>query len=154
VALPEPAASPSSAHPQQESTDAMTDREAPAASRPLGKAAQTPSPGARRSPQRPGATPDRSTVPGHHSEKVAPAEELRRPLTQYASAQEVMNVYTPDADGVWTKERFEQAPVAAEEARKAHPANLTPNRPVPGFALGSSTQTDAAAALEAGKAGE
>ena len=124
------------------------------AKKPLGKVAQVPAPGGSRSPQRPGATPDRSTVPGHHSLTAPRAGELRRPISQYGSAQEIMSVYAPGADGSWDKDNFEQATVAPEEARKDHPANLTPSRPVPGFALGSSLVMDAAAALDAGKAGE
>lgn len=65
-----------------------------------------------------------------------------------------MRVFRPGADGVWTKELFEQAPASDEEQRKANPAALTPIRPVPGFALGTSSGADLAAQLEAGKQGE
>lgn len=65
-----------------------------------------------------------------------------------------MRVFRPGADGVWTKERFEQAPSSDEEQRKANPAALTPIRPVPGFALGTSSGADLTAQLEAGKQGE
>jgi len=122
--------------------------------KPLGKAAQVAAPGGSRSLQRPGLTPDRSTIPGHHMLAAPQASELRRPLSEYRTAAQIMSVYTPNADGSWDQDCFEQAPVSAEEARKAHPANLTPSRPVPGFALGTSLIMDAAAALDAGKAGE
>ena len=50
-------------------------------------------PGAVASPQMPGQVPDRSTVPGHFSTRVAPPSgPVRRPLTQYGTAQEIMHV--------------------------------------------------------------
>ncbi len=113
-----------------------------------------PAPGGSRSPQQPGVTPDFSSIPGEQRARAPRATNPRRPLSQYGTTQEIMRVFTPAADGVWTKERFEQAPTSDEEERKANPAALTPVRPVPGFALGTSVNVDLAAALEAGKQGE
>jgi len=113
-----------------------------------------PAPGARRSPQKPGMTPDRSTIIGQAREVAPPATSRQRPLSQYGTAQEILRVFTPGADGVWDKSDFEQAPTSDEERRKALPTNLTPMRPVPGFALGESSGTDLAALMEAGKQGE
>jgi hypothetical protein len=99
-------------------------------------------------------TPDFSSIPGEALPKAPRASNPRRPLSQYSTAQEIMRVFRPGADGVWTKERFEQAPSSDEEQRKANPAALTPIRPVPGFALGTSSGADLTAQLEAGKQGE
>jgi hypothetical protein len=113
-----------------------------------------PAPGGNRSPQQPGVTPDFSSIPGEVRVPAPPAANIRRPLTQYGTAQEIMGVFRPGSDGLWAKERFEQAPVSDEEQRKANPVALTPIRPVPGFALGTSSGADLAAQLEAGKQGE
>ena len=113
-----------------------------------------PAPGARQSPQKPGMTPDYSTITGQAREVAPPATSLQRPLSQYGTAEEIMQVFTPGADGVWDKTDFEQAPASEEENRKALPTALTPIRPVPGFALGESSGTDLAALMEAGKQGE
>ncbi len=111
-------------------------------------------PGGRRSPQKPGMTPDYSTITGQAVEVAPPATSKLRPISQYGTAQEIMQVFTPGADGVWDKTDFEQAPSSYQEQRTAHPAALTPIRPVPGFALGESSGTDLAALTEAGKQGE
>lgn len=92
-------------------------------------------PGGSRSPQHPGATPDRSTIPGHGALPVARPGEVRRPLTQYATAQEIMGVYAPAPGEAMDPSRFEQATASYEEMRKAYPAQATPTRPRPGFAL-------------------
>jgi len=108
-------------------------------------------PGATISPQHPGMVPDRSTVPGHSSRRVPPTASVRRPLTEYGTAQRIMGVFaaTPGAEG--DPNRFEQATAAYEELRKAYPAQLPPVRPAPGYAL---EQGDATAsemqAIEAG----
>jgi hypothetical protein len=113
-----------------------------------------PAPGGRRSPQKPGMTPDYSTITGQANDVAPPATTVRRPISQYGTAQEIMQVFTPGADGVWDKTDFEQAPTSNEEQRKALPTALTPIRPVPGFALGESSGTDLAALMDAGKQGE
>ena len=113
-----------------------------------------PSPGGSRSPQRPGQTPDRSTLPGEMRQMMPRATSVRRPLSQYGTAEEIMQVFQPGSNGIWAKDDFEQTGASNEEMRKANPAELTPTRPVPGFALGVSSAVDSAAMLEAGKQGE
>jgi hypothetical protein len=44
-----------------------------------------------------------------------------------------MGVFRPDADGAMTPGQFEQATASYEELLKAVPANLPPDRPVPGY---------------------
>lgn len=112
---------------------------------------KTPSPGGSRSPQRPGQTPDRSTIPGEMRQTMPRASDVRRPLSQYGTAQEIMQVFQPGSNGSWDKTDFEQTGASNEEMRKANPAELTPTRPVPGFALGTSAAVDRAAMLEAGQ---
>jgi len=92
-------------------------------------------PGGSRSPQHPGATPDRSTIPGHGALPVGRPGEARRPLSQYGTAQEIMRVYAPAPGEAMDPSRFEQATASYEEMRKAYPAQATPLRPGPGFAL-------------------
>src|SRR5215218_2648618 len=47
-------------------------------------------PGATKSPQRPGQTPDRSTIPGHHSVQAPPPPGPPiRPAVEYLTAQEL-----------------------------------------------------------------
>ena len=111
-------------------------------------------PGGRRSPQKPGLTPDRSTIPGEARRTAPLAGANQRPVSQYGTAQESLHVYTPGENGVWDAADFEQAPASQEEVRKANPAALTPIRPVAGFALGESAVADQAALLAAGKQGE
>lgn len=101
-----------------------------------------PSPGASKSPQRPGQTPDWSNLPGHQR-RQAPrvAGAVRRPLTQYGTAQEILDVYpSPDAEA--TKGQFEQAPASAEEMRKAYPWQLPPSGPTPVFRLDQGVITE------------
>ena len=86
-------------------------------------------PGGLLAPSRPGQTPDRSTVPGHGQLPVPPAGAKVRPLSQYGSAQEIIQVYTPGANGEWDKSDFEQFTASYEELRKANPADLPPDRP-------------------------
>ncbi|CAN5611430.1 hypothetical protein BH23CHL5_BH23CHL5_07230 [soil metagenome] len=99
-------------------------------------------PGASRSPQRPGLTPDRSSIPGHALEASPPtAGTLRRPLTQYGTAQEIMNTMpTPEEDADPTD--FEQAPAALQEQRKAYPWQVPPVRPTSLFALDQGVVTE------------
>lgn len=111
-------------------------------------------PGGRKSPQKPGQTPDRSTIPGEMRRTAPRSGSNQRPVSQYGTAQEILHVFTPGENKVWDKGDFEQAPASEEENRKANPAVLTPIRPVAGFALGESALVDQVALLEAGKQGE
>jgi len=92
-------------------------------------------PGAAASPQMPGQVPDRSTVPGHFSTRVArPVGRVRRPLTQYETAEEIMHVF-PAPNEEPDKSEFEQATASVEELRKAYPWQLPPDGPTAVFAL-------------------
>ncbi|MEA2528741.1 MAG: hypothetical protein QOG89_385 [Thermomicrobiales bacterium] len=92
-------------------------------------------PGAAASPQMPGQVPDHSTVPGHFSTRVArPAGPVRRPLTQYGTAEAIMQVL-PAPDEEPQPAEFEQATASGEELRKAYPWQLPPASPTPVFAL-------------------
>ncbi len=115
---------------------------------------KAPTPGGGRSPQRPGQTPDRSSIPGERRDRSPRVTSLLRPISQYGTAEEIMQVFRPHDGVIWVKEDFEQTSASNEEMRKANPADLTPIRPVPGFALGVSSAVDSAAMLEAGKQGE
>jgi hypothetical protein len=86
-------------------------------------------PGAAQSPQHPGMVPDRSTVPGHFSERLAPPSSVRRPLTQYGTAEEIMSVFKRVPESELTPADFEQATATAEELRKAYLNQLPPERP-------------------------
>jgi hypothetical protein len=88
-----------------------------------------PSPGAASSPQKPGMVPDRSSVPGHFSERVSRATGKRRPLTQYGTAEELVRVFKQKAEEQIVSTDFEQAPASFEEERKAHLWQLPPDRP-------------------------
>jgi hypothetical protein len=120
---------------------------------PSGRLFMPQAPGAVKSPQVPGQVPDRSTIPEEGVLPVpAPSGEIRRPLTQYGTAQEIMGVY--DKGGLEETDplRFEQAPPSYEEQRKAFAgAQRTPLRPQPGYALAAGTrmQNSALAALQA-----
>ncbi|MDP9365497.1 MAG: hypothetical protein M3Q10_14950, partial [Chloroflexota bacterium] len=83
-------------------------------------------PGAQFSPQHPGEVPDRSTVPGQYSTRVPRATRARRPLTEYGSAQAIMNVYAAPPGQELEPSRFEQATATFEELRKAYPAQVPP----------------------------
>jgi len=98
-------------------------------------------PGAVRSPQMPGEVPDRSSVPEHDALPVPPPAGLvRRPLTEYGSAQRIMGVYAPTEGKEDDPARFEQTTAAYEEMRKANPALRPPARPSPGYALSEGTR--------------
>jgi hypothetical protein len=102
-------------------------------------------PGAAASPQMPGQVPDRSTVPGHFSTRVARSSgSPQRPLTQYGTAQEIMHVYPAPNEEPAIAE-FEQATASVEELRKAYPWQRTPKRPTPAFDLGYGVATEAPA---------
>lgn len=107
------------------------------------------SPGAWKSPQRPGQTPDRSTVPGHYSVQAPPPLGAPiRPAAQYLTAQELSNAM-PVPDEPADPSDFEQAPSAFEENRKAYPWQTPPRRPTPWFTLGDGV-APSDPALEAG----
>lgn len=88
-----------------------------------------PAPGASVSPQRPGMTPDRSTIPGKFSTSVPRATGKRRPLVQYGTAEEIMAVYKRRPDDQIEPKDFEQATASFEELRKAYPWEIPPVRP-------------------------
>ena len=93
------------------------------------KVKSPPAPGAVSSPQQPGKTPDRSSIPGHFSTRVSRPASKRRPLTQYGSAEEIMNTYKRVPEDEIKPEHFEQATASFEELRKATLALLPPARP-------------------------
>ncbi len=94
------------------------------------------SPGAVNSPQAPGQVPDRSSVPEHGVLPVPPpAGEVRRPRTEYGSAQEIIGVFSAAEGRDDDPAPFEQATATYEEIRKANPSLRTPMRPSPGYAL-------------------
>jgi len=105
--------------------------------KPANRSTTTPkSPGASKSPQQPGQTPDRSTIPGHHSiQAPAPLGPPTRPAAQYLTAQELSHAM-PIPDEAAEPGDFEQAPAAFEENRKAYPWQNPPRRPTPWFTLG------------------
>lgn len=98
-------------------------------------------PGAVTSPQEPGEVPDRTNIPEQDRLPIAPAEgEVRRPETEYGTAQRIMGVFERFSGAHDDPARFEQATVSYEEIRKATPALRTPNRPAPGYALAEGTR--------------
>jgi hypothetical protein len=105
------------------------------AERRYGQPKSPPAPGAAASPQMPGQVPDHSTVPGHFSTRVPRAvRPVRRPLTEYGTAQEIMHVFPAPEEEPQPAE-FEQATASVEELRKAYPWQLPPTGPTPNFAL-------------------
>ncbi len=113
---------------------------------------QTPQPpAATTSPQRPGMTPDNPDLPGRTRGSLPPLVSNRRPLTEYATAQRLLGIFTPEPGEEMQASDWEQGPSALEELRKADPALLTPNRPLAGHGLGIGRSTPAIAreALEA-----
>lgn len=101
-----------------------------------------PSPGASTSPQRPGQTPDRSDLPGFNVKRVPRiAGPVRRPLTQYGTAEELIPVFpSPNAEA--TAGQFEQGPASHEEMRKAYPWKLPPIGPTPVFRLDQGVRSE------------
>ncbi len=92
-------------------------------------------PGGAMSPQKPGQSPDRSTIPGQ-ARRVSPkVDRVVRPLTEAGTAQEIMGVYAAKPGAEMDPARFEQATATYEELRKAYPAQLPSQRPGPGWAL-------------------
>lgn len=110
-------------------------------------------PGAIKSPQIPGEVPDRSHVPGEDQVPVPPpAGDVRRPLTEYGTAQRIIGVYDKQDLEVTDPKRFEQSPPSYEEQRKAFAGQLrTPLRPSLGYALsdGQRMPSERLAALSA-----
>lgn len=95
-----------------------------------------PAPGAEHSPQRPGETPDTPALAGRPRGSAQPLASVMRPLTEYGTAQRILRMYS-FPPGVDVKpEDWEQGPSSQEEQRKAHPALLTPPRPLAGYGLG------------------
>jgi hypothetical protein len=100
-----------------------------------------PAPGASVSPQRPGMTPDRSTIPGKFSTNVPRATTKRRPLVQYGTAEEIMKVFKRQPEDKIEPKDFEQATASYEELRKAYPWEIPPVRPAqPAIAGGDAPQ--------------
>jgi hypothetical protein len=97
-----------------------------------GRPGKVAAPGATASPQVPGQVPDRSTVPGHHSTQVQRPRHIQRPLTQYGTAEEIMQTFRRHGDEI-KPEQFEQATASFDEMRKAILADLPPVRPAPGY---------------------
>ena len=101
-----------------------------------------PAPGASRSPQQPGMTPDRSTIPGEFSTRVPRPSTKRRPLTQYGTAEEIMKVFKKVPEDQIAPKNFEQATASSEELRKAYPWELPPVRPSqPAVAAGETPES-------------
>jgi hypothetical protein len=101
-----------------------------------------PAPGASVSPQRPGMTPDRSTIPGKFSTQVSRPGTKRRPLTQYGTAEEIMKVFKKVPEDQIASKNFEQATASYEELRKAYPWELPPVRPAqPAITAGESPES-------------
>jgi hypothetical protein len=93
-------------------------------------------PGAEHSPQRPGETPDTPDLIGKPRGSMQPLASVLRPLTEYGTAQHVLGMYSFAPGAEVKPEDWEQGPSAFEEQRKAHPALLTPDRPLSGYGLG------------------
>lgn len=110
-------------------------------------------PGAVRLRHNPGEVPDRSMVPEEDELPVPPPDErTRRPLTEYGTAQQIMEVYDKNGLDPTDPNRFVQAPPSYEEQRKQFAGALkTPLRPQPGYALtaGSRLPSEQLAALSA-----
>lgn len=105
--------------------------------RPANRSATTPrAPGASKSPQRPGQTPDRSTLPGHHFiQAPAPLGAPIRPAVEYLTAEELGHLL-PLPNEQAEPSDFEQSPASDEEMRKAYPWKTPPRRPTSWFTLG------------------
>jgi len=95
-----------------------------------------PAPGAEHSPQRPGETPDTPALIGKPRGSAKPLASVRRPLTEYGTAQRILGMYSFAPGAEVKPEDWEQGPSAQEEQRKANPALLTPSRPLSGYGLG------------------
>ncbi|MFN8590268.1 MAG: hypothetical protein U0031_24175 [Thermomicrobiales bacterium] len=93
-------------------------------------------PGAVRSPQIPGLTPDDPDLPGYGRGSLPRLASNRRPLTEYASAQRLLRLFTPPAGTELTAADWEQGAASNEEVRKADLSLGTPSRPLGGYGLG------------------
>ncbi|HQY30086.1 MAG TPA: hypothetical protein PK691_02310 [Thermomicrobiales bacterium] len=91
-----------------------------------------PAPGGMIAPHFPGAQPDYTTVPAHVGEPTPPAIKKVRPLSQYGSAEEIVDVFTSKPMDQLQPSDFEQATASPEEMRKQDISMLTPIRPLPG----------------------
>lgn len=92
-------------------------------------------PGASKSPQRPGQTPDFTDIPGETVALSPPIDGIPlRPLSQYGAAQEIMNMLPAPGEDAEPSD-FEQSPASFQEQRKAYPWQLPPVRPASVFAL-------------------
>lgn len=69
-----------------------------------------------------------------------PAGEIRRPRSEYGTAQRIMGVYAATSGKEDDPARFEQTTASYEELRKANPALRTPVRPTAGYALTEGTR--------------
>jgi hypothetical protein len=67
-------------------------------------------------------------------------QPVLRPLTQYGTAEEIMDVF-PAPDDEAEKAEFEQATASVEELRKAYPWQLPPEGPTAVFALDQGVAT-------------
>lgn len=93
-------------------------------------------PGAEHSPQRPGETPDAPALFGKLRGSAQALASVRRPLTEYGTAQRILGMYAFVTGAEVKPEDWEQGLAAFEEQRKAHPALQTPERPLSGYGLG------------------
>ena len=118
----------------------------PANAAPSDRAAAPEAPGAIASPQIPGQTPDRPSVPGYERGELPPPASTLRPLTEYGSAQRMLRLFTPPPGTELVPSDWEQGPASFEELRKLDPALNTPERPLRGYGLGLGRQALALAA--------
>lgn len=118
--------------------------------RPANRSNSTPeAPGGAKSPQRPGMTPDRSTIPGHHFiQAPKPLGAPIRPATEYLTAEELADLL-PTLNEIAEPGDFEQSGSAYEEMRKAYPWKNPPIRPTAWFTF-SDAFADSDPALAAG----
>ncbi len=118
--------------------------------RPANRSNSTPdAPGGAKSPQQPGMTPDRSTIPGHHFiQAPEPLGAPIRPASQYLTAEELADLL-PTLNQIAEPSDFEQAPSAYEEMRKAYPWKNPPIRPTVWFTFNDAF-ADSDPALAAG----
>lgn len=93
-------------------------------------------PGAVLSPQIPGLTPDDPDLPGYGRGSLSPLASNRRPLTEYATSQRLLRLFTPAPGTELTAADWEQGAASNEELRKADRSLGTPERPLGGYGLG------------------
>ena len=78
-----------------------------------------PAPGAEHSPQLPGETPDAPDLIGKPRGSAQPLTSLRRPLTQFGTAESILGLYAFAAGAEVKPEDWEQGPSSLEERLKA-----------------------------------